>query len=174
MAQRVGEADPHVAARVEAHEEATIRVRLRDEGIVNDVRAALAAWFGTFHTPNVSALCAVLSSGGTDLARPCPCVPRLDLFSIRHLIQAGARVLLQVLLQPCYTLLRPEYQGKARIALAFRIKNSYLLLIKKNCSVVKQPVILLNKFFYPALYRKMDTLCYNRCKVSRNTNEKHL
>nr|DAK98285.1 MAG TPA: hypothetical protein [Caudoviricetes sp.] len=74
------------------------------------------------------------------------------MFSIRHLIQAGARVLLQVLLQPCYTLLHLEYQGKARIALGSCNYKSYLLLIRKNCSVVKQPVILLNSLAKNLLY----------------------
>nr|DAP23424.1 MAG TPA: hypothetical protein [Caudoviricetes sp.] len=150
--ERVGQAHPHVAARVKAHEEATIRVRLRDQGIVNNVGAALAARFFAFHTPHVSALCAVLSSGGADLARPRPGVPRSDLFSIRHLIQAVTRVLLQLLLQACYTLLRPEYQGKRGKALGSRNYKSYLLLIRKNCSIVRQPVILLNNSAKNLLY----------------------
>ena len=60
--------------------------------------------------------------------------------------------MLQLLLQACYTLLRPEYQGKRGKALGSRNYKSYLLLIRKNYSVVKQPVILLNNFTKNLLY----------------------
>nr|DAQ06183.1 MAG TPA: hypothetical protein [Caudoviricetes sp.] len=60
--------------------------------------------------------------------------------------------MLQLLLQACYTLLRPEYQGKRGKALGSRNYKSYLLLIRKNCSIVRQPVILLNNSAKNLLY----------------------